>query len=401
MNDRGLLFDGTAVEPIDLPHDESKPIHMGNLILEAMEECATVECVLEMFERFSLPRVGGQILMADNSGEAAVIEWSHVVCKSASYQIATNFRASSTEPVTCERYLTAEAMFASAEAFTVELLRDILDAVQNAAGGTTYSSIYDLKQRTVHVYFYHDFEHEVVFNLGEELKRGAHVYDLLDLFPRNEAFERWALPQTEAFETRKRMRTATDIDPQIYDRYVGEYEMPAEIGWLSFPPAVFSSIFVVHESDRLFLSAIPEKLPLELRSESETSFFYADLSPDIPDLEVSFVADDGGSVSQAILDFEGLGTIPFRKANSDKPALAQLQLLTGEEATREEPGPRFEPVLWLLVPVAVVLASVVVWHRIRNQYSRSNANIRARSSAHSGRTGHQPPALREHVDKVK
>jgi hypothetical protein len=371
MNDQGLFFDGTAVEPIDVPHDESKPIHMGNLILKAMEECATVECVLELFERFSLPGTSrDQIFVADSSGDAAIIERPNVVRKSGTYQVATNFRASTTETITCDRYITAEAMLASADSYSVDLFRDILDAVQNAAGGTTYSNIYDLKQRTVNVYFYHDFEHEVVFNLDEELERGAHVYDLPDLFPRNEAFERWALPQIETFETRMGMRTATDIDPQIYDRYVGEYEMPAEIGWLSFPPAVFSSIFVVHGGHRLFLSAIPEMLPLELRPESETSFFYADLSPDIPDFEVSFVADDGGTVIQAILDFEGLGTVPFQKVNSDAPALAQLQLLTGEAAMREKPGPGFEQILWLLVPVAAILASVVVWRTVRNRSRR-------------------------------
>jgi hypothetical protein len=393
MNDQGLFFDGTAVKPMDVPHDESKPIHMGNLVLKAMEECATVECVLELFERFSLPGTSrDQIVVADSSGDAAIIERPNVVRKSGSYQVATNFRASSTEPVTCERYITAEAMLDSAESYSVELFRDILEAVQNAAGGTTYSNIYDLKQRTVTVYFYHGFEHEVVFDLDEELERGAHVYDLPDLFPRNEAFERWALPQIEGFERRMGMRTATDIDPRIYDRYVGEYEMPAEIGWLSFPPAVFSSIFVVHEGNRLFLSAIPEMLPLELRPESETSLFYADLSPDIPDFEVSFVADDSGALIQAILDFEGLGTVPFRKVNSNTPALAQLQLVTGGAATRVEAGPRSEQILWLLVPVAAILVSVVVWRRVRNRYSRSNATMGAHSPAHSGRTGHQPPA---------
>jgi hypothetical protein len=257
-------------------------------------------------------------------------------------------------------------MLASAESYSVELFRDILDAVQNAAGGTTYSNVYDLKQRTVYVYFYHDFEHEVVFNLEEELYRGVHAYDLPDLFPRNEDFERWALPQIETFEMRMEMRTATDVDRGIYDRYVGEYRVPEEIGWLSFAPAIVSSINILHTDDRLFMSAVPEMLPLELRPQSETSFFYADLSPDIPDFEVSFVADDSGAVIQAILDFEGLGTVPFRKVTSDAPALAQLQLVAGEAASRQEAGPMFEQIPWLLVPVAVILASVVVWRRVRS-----------------------------------
>jgi hypothetical protein len=367
MNDQGLFFDGTAVEPIDIPHDENKPIHMGNLILRAMEECATVECVLELFEQFSLPGTSrDQIFLADSSGEAAILERPNVVRGSGSYMVATNFRASSTEPITCERYLTSETMLASAEAYSVDLFRDILDAVQNAAGGTTYSNIYDLKQRIVYVYFYHDFEHPVVFNLDEELEQGAHAYELPDLFPRNEDFELWALPQLESFRARMEMRTATDIDPQTYDRYLGEYELPAEVGWLSFPPAVFSSIFVVQEGDRLFLSAIPEMLPLELRPESETDFFYADLSPDIPDIQVSFITDESGTAIQAIIDFEGLGTVPFQKISSEVPTLAQLQLLAGEAA--EEPsGFGLEQLLWLLVPIAAILVAFGVWRGVRRR----------------------------------
>ncbi|MGD8814593.1 MAG: hypothetical protein PVI78_08980 [Anaerolineales bacterium] len=367
MNDQGLFFDGTAVDPVEVPHDGSKPIHMGNLILKAMEDCATVECVLELFETFSLPGTSrDQIFVADSTDDSAIIEQDNVVRKSGSFQVATNFRASSTEPITCERYLTAEGMLASAEAYSVDLFRDILDAVQNAAGGTTYSNIYDLKQRIVYVYFYHDFEHEVVFNLDGELAKGAHVYELPDLFPRNDDFERWALPQLESFGTRMEMRTATEVDPQIYARYVGEYELPAEVGWLSFRPAVFSSIYVVQQDDRLFLSAIPEMLPLELRPESETDFFYADLSPDIPDFEVSFVEDSTGSVAQAIIDFEGLGTVPFQKTSSEVPALAQLQLLAGEAAT-EPSGFDLEQLLWLLVPIAAALVAFGVWRGIRRR----------------------------------
>jgi hypothetical protein len=371
MNDQGLFFDGTAVDPLDISHDESKPIHMGNLILKALEECATVECVLELVERFSLPGTSrDQIFVADSSGDAAIIERPNIVRKNGSYQVATNFRVSSTETITCERYKTAEAMLASADSYSVDLFRDILDAVQNAAGGTTYSNIYDLKQRTVTVYFYHDFEHEVVFNLDEELRKGAHGYDLPNLFPKNDDFESWALPQLEAFETRIEMRTATDIDPQIYDRYVGEYEMPEELGWISFPPAVFSSVFVVQEGDRLFLSAIPEMLPLELRPESETSFFYADLSPDIPDFGASFIADERGTVTQVILDFEGLGTVPLQKVSSQTPSLEQLKLLTGEVAIQEESGVGLEQPLWLLVLVVVILVAVVVWIGIRIRSQR-------------------------------
>jgi hypothetical protein len=257
-------------------------------------------------------------------------------------------------------------MLAGAETYSVDLFRDILDAVQNAAGGTTYSNIYDLNQRIVYVYFFHDFEYEVVFDLDEELANGAHFYELPDLFPRNVGFELWALPQLDAFETMIEMRTATDTDPDVYDRYVGGYGVPDEIGWLSFAPASVSTIDILRANDRLYMSAVPEMLPLELRPQSETDFFYADLSPNIPNFRIAFVEDTSGSVIQAIIDFEGIGSVPFLKINSEVPTLSQLQLLAGE--TAEEPsgfGP--EQLLWLLVPVVIVLLAFGVWRIFRRR----------------------------------
>jgi hypothetical protein len=118
------------------------------------------------------------------------------------------------------------------------------------------------------------------------------------------------------------------------------------------------------------MSLVPEMLPLELRPESETSFYYADLSPDMPDFEVSFFADENGQVTQATLDIPGVGTVPFQRVSSKTPPLTQIQLLTGEVATIERSELMFEQILWLLVPVAVILAAVVIWRRVRYRSRR-------------------------------
>jgi hypothetical protein len=49
-------------------------------------------------------------------------------------------------------------------------------------GTTQYSNIYDLTNGLVYVYFLHDFDNEIIFNLSEELKKGHHYYDLPSLF---------------------------------------------------------------------------------------------------------------------------------------------------------------------------------------------------------------------------
>ena len=52
-----------------------------------------------------------------------------------------------------------------------------------------YSNIYDLDDRLVYLYNFHDFENEVVIDLSDELKKGPHVVELPSLFPRNSAYK--------------------------------------------------------------------------------------------------------------------------------------------------------------------------------------------------------------------
>ena len=69
---------------------------------------------------------------------------------------------------------------------TVTNFRDILKATHrsqyNLIGTTQYSNIYDLSNGLVYVYYFHDFDNEIIFNLSEELKKGRHYFDLPLLF---------------------------------------------------------------------------------------------------------------------------------------------------------------------------------------------------------------------------
>src|SRR6185369_6292211 len=51
--------------------------------------------------------------------------------------------------------------------------------------GTLLTSIWDLSNGIVHLYFYHDYKHTVQFSLKEELSKGNHSYEIASLFPAN------------------------------------------------------------------------------------------------------------------------------------------------------------------------------------------------------------------------
>jgi hypothetical protein len=55
--------------------------------------------------------------------------------------------------------------------------------------GTFFSTLFEPDSGRIHLYFYHDFEHPVTFDLHEELAKGAHTLDLPSLFPPNAEFQ--------------------------------------------------------------------------------------------------------------------------------------------------------------------------------------------------------------------
>ena len=75
-------------------------------------------------------------------------------------------------------------MLSESDTATVAYFRDKLNAAQseNFLARTLYSNIYDLKKGLVYLYYLHDFDNEVVFNLSEELKRGCRYFELPSLF---------------------------------------------------------------------------------------------------------------------------------------------------------------------------------------------------------------------------
>ena len=81
---------------------------------------------------------------------------------------------------------------------SIDLFRRILAATyQNGGSPTLYSNIYDLRSQTMSLYYFHDFEHVVTFDLADELKKGERVLDIPSLFPRNADAETFAARRGE------------------------------------------------------------------------------------------------------------------------------------------------------------------------------------------------------------
>jgi hypothetical protein len=196
-----------------------------------MADCATVEEALDFFNRYNLEfMLKFQLLIVDKTGDSAIIEGDRIVRKKNQYQVVTNFYQSKVAygDIPCEwykggclRYQIAESMLKKNRSVSVEYFRDILKAThQNTLGvQTLYSNIYNLNKGIIHLYYLHNYDHEVTINLNEELKKGPHYYDLPSLFGKKVSYpEKEYVHRTPAFRIiyPKHYKIVSPEAPQLF-----------------------------------------------------------------------------------------------------------------------------------------------------------------------------------------
>jgi hypothetical protein len=231
MNDQGLFFDAFATRPLEVMLSKDKTKFKGNFFDKFMADCATVEEALDFFNRYNLEfMLKFQLLIVDKTGDSAIIEGDRIVRKKNQYQVVTNFYQSKVAygDIPCEwykggclRYQIAESMLKKNRSVSVEYFRDILKAThQNTLGvQTLYSNIYNLNKGIIHLYYLHNYDHEVTINLNEELKKGPHYYDLPSLFGKKVSYpEKEYVHRTPAFRIiyPKHYKIVSPEAPQLF-----------------------------------------------------------------------------------------------------------------------------------------------------------------------------------------
>jgi len=197
MNDQGLFFDGFATPRLEVALTPDRELYAGSLGGKALAECATVDKVVRLFDKYTHPD-SAVLFFADRNGDAVAIEPEAAVRKKHWFFVQTNFYQSRTPPGagTCQRFKIATRLFEDSRgAISVDLFRRILAATHQEGNATTqYSNINDLTARTIYLYHFHNFENVVRIDLKEELRKGPHKLEIPSLFPPTyaaEAHARW------------------------------------------------------------------------------------------------------------------------------------------------------------------------------------------------------------------
>jgi uncharacterized protein (UPF0333 family) len=184
MNEKGLFFDLTTVPQRIGRFYNKKEVYNGSLMELALETCANVEDVINLYEKYDRSYMSYSALFADKNGNSVIIETDTIIIKKGNYQIATNFCQSQHElnPYSFDRYNTADSMLKAENNYSIDYFTKILDYThQDVDSPTQYSNLYDLIKGEIYVYLFHNYKKFCKLNLNGELKKGNHSYRISEL----------------------------------------------------------------------------------------------------------------------------------------------------------------------------------------------------------------------------
>lgn len=200
MNEMGLAFERlVAYHPTQENFINRKTISNPTKYLkDILHTCKTVEEVKAYISKYDHSYfIEDVFIYVDKSGKYLVVEpYTLTIGNEPTYVIA-NFCPSITPEQNAnklDRYRNGVAFIKNGIDTTLEYctaLSDTMHVCRKKIGdGTLLSSIWDLNNGTVNLYFYHDYKKTVQFNLSEELKKGDHIIAVETLFPHNPEFEK-------------------------------------------------------------------------------------------------------------------------------------------------------------------------------------------------------------------
>ncbi len=195
MNEAGLVYDAFTVYKRPLKDMSDRPGigAYGSFDREILKHCRTVDEVEAWVKRHNTADLNGvMLLFVDPTGKYLVVEADTTMMGNDARYVLVNFCPSltpNTDEVTIGRYIKGrkflEGKTDTSLAFCTAMMDTMHECRKRLGDGTTYTTIYNLNDGLVYLYFYHDYSKVVAFNLKEELAKPNHELLMRDLFPPN------------------------------------------------------------------------------------------------------------------------------------------------------------------------------------------------------------------------
>ncbi len=199
MNEAGLVFSRLASYHPKLGKNVNKPViqHPDQFLIDVLKSCKTIDEVQQQFEKFNLDCfIQDVFVYVQSNGDYLIVEPYSFIKGSDPTLVQANFCPSITieaDRNKQNRYKDGKNKIAlgfntSAE-YAQALSKEMHVCRDKIGDGTLLTSIWDSKEMTVTLYFYHNFKEKVVFHLQEEFQKGEHQLAVDQLFSENPEFQ--------------------------------------------------------------------------------------------------------------------------------------------------------------------------------------------------------------------
>lgn len=200
MNEMGLAFERLdSYHPTQENFVNRKTISNPTKHLkDILHTCKSVEDVKEYISKYDHSYfIEDVFIYVDKSGKYLIVEPYTLTIGNEPTYVISNFCPSITSEQKAnklDRYRNGVTFLKNSIDSTLEFytaLSDTMHVCRKKIGdGTLLTSIWDLNNGKVNLYFYHDYKTTVQFDLNEELKKGDHIIAIETLFPHNSEFEK-------------------------------------------------------------------------------------------------------------------------------------------------------------------------------------------------------------------
>jgi hypothetical protein len=208
MNEHGLVFSRLAsYHPKLITSKFNNRIKITNPTLylkEILHSCKTVEEVKKYIEKYDQRFfIEDVFIYIERSGKYIIVEPYKILSGNDAQYVLSNFCPSITtksDANKLERYKNGASFLTTKMETDLDFCRKLSDTMhvcrEKIGDGTLLTSIWDSTNGLVNLYFYHQYDHTVQFNLTKELAKGNHILKIDTLFPKNAEFEKLASYQT-------------------------------------------------------------------------------------------------------------------------------------------------------------------------------------------------------------
>jgi len=192
MNQAGLVFDGFSMDYLAINDTLGKNSLDANFLQDIMKKCADVDEVKKYFAQYNLKGLEtSMFLFIDKTGKYLIVEGDSLITGNNQSFVLSNFYPSlikEDNEIDIPFYHKGKKLLGSQKDTSISFCSSVMDTMHQErkwGAGTMYTTIYDLKEGTIFLYFFRDYTHVVKFNLNQELNKTDYSLVIPELFPEN------------------------------------------------------------------------------------------------------------------------------------------------------------------------------------------------------------------------